>query len=294
MGREIKRVPIDFDWPLNEVWKGFLAPENLRGGKCPACENGYSPHAEHLHNRWYGYVPFDPSETGSQRLTPDTPAVRALVERNVHRSPEYYGRGEAAIVREGARLCELWNAQWSHHLHQDDVDALIAGGRLYDFTHKVIPGEGWEPIDPPPTVTAEQVNAWSIQGFGHDSINCWVAVRAACERAGKAVECSRCGGHGSVEKYEGQRAEADAWTATEPPTGEGWQLWSTTTEGHPMSPVFASADELATWMSDPERGDQWVPGTVAAKFIADGWAPSLAGTPDTGVTSGVEFMGTRD
>ena len=26
MGREIKRVPLDFDWPLNKTWEGFLNP----------------------------------------------------------------------------------------------------------------------------------------------------------------------------------------------------------------------------------------------------------------------------
>jgi len=33
----------------------------------------------------------------------------------------------------------------------------------------------------------------------------------------------------------------------EPPTGEGFQLWETTSEGSPVSPVFASAEELADW-----------------------------------------------
>lgn len=33
----------------------------------------------------------------------------------------------------------------------------------------------------------------------------------------------------------------------DPPVGDGYQLWSTTTEGHPMSPVFASLDELCEW-----------------------------------------------
>lgn len=33
----------------------------------------------------------------------------------------------------------------------------------------------------------------------------------------------------------------------EPPTGEGFQLWETTTEGSPQSPVFASVEELADW-----------------------------------------------
>lgn len=295
MGREIKRVPLNFDHPIGELWPGFLMPDSLDGEKCVTCDgSGYSSYANLQHSRWYGYVPFDPSEAGSERLTPETPEVRAFAENNVNRSPDYYGSGEAAIVREAVRLCGLWNGMWMHHVHQDDVDALVAGKRLYDFTHRWAQGDGWQPIEPTPVVTAEQVNRWSLHGFGHDSINCSIVVRAKCERDGQPVTCGDCEGHGSRERYEGQRAEAEAWQETEPPMGEGWQLWSTTTEGHPVSPVFATADELATWMSDPERGDQWVPGHVAATFIADGWAPTLAGVPGVGVVSGVEFMGTRD
>jgi hypothetical protein len=33
----------------------------------------------------------------------------------------------------------------------------------------------------------------------------------------------------------------------EPPTGPGYQLWETTTEGSPQSPVFATLEELAEW-----------------------------------------------
>jgi hypothetical protein len=33
----------------------------------------------------------------------------------------------------------------------------------------------------------------------------------------------------------------------EPPKGEGYQLWETTSEGSPQSPVFKTLDELCTW-----------------------------------------------
>ncbi len=33
----------------------------------------------------------------------------------------------------------------------------------------------------------------------------------------------------------------------EPPQGEGYQLWETTTEGSPISPVFATLDVLCAW-----------------------------------------------
>jgi hypothetical protein len=291
MGREVRRVPADFDWPLNKVWEGYLSPDRLDGKKCPDCKSGYSPQAQNLYDLWYGKLPFDPASTGSTPWKHDSPAVRAFAERNLSNAPDYYGTGEAATVREGQRLAALFNGQWSHHISQDDVDALVAAGRLMDLTHTWSREDGWQKIEPPVTPTAEQVNEWSLRGFGHDGINASVAVRARCEREGVDDTCPTCQGHGSVEAYPGQRAEAEAWESTDPPQGDGWQLWETVSEGSPISPVFATSDELVAWMSDPARGDRWVPPATAAKFIADGWAPSFVGTPSTGLVSGVEWVG---
>ena len=36
----------------------------------------------------------------------------------------------------------------------------------------------------------------------------------------------------------------------DPPEGEGWQLWETTTEGAPVSPVFKTPEELAEWCEE--------------------------------------------
>jgi len=40
------------------------------------------------------------------------------------------------------------------------------------------------------------------------------------------------------------------WTFLEPPKGEGYQLWETTSEGTPQSPVFKTLDELCEWCAD--------------------------------------------
>lgn len=291
MGREVRRVPLDFDWPLNKVYEGFLMPDRLYGKDCPDCKSGYSPQAQNLYDLWYGKIPFDPASTGSTPWRHDTPAIRVRAERNIESAPDYYGSGEAAIVREAHRLADHFNSGWMHHLNQDDVDALVAAGRLYDFTHTWDPEKRWQPKNPPVTPTAEQVNEWSLRGFGHDSLNAHIVIKARCEREGVDDTCPTCKGHGSVEAYPGQRAEAEAWEPTDPPTGDGWQLWETVSEGSPVSPVFATADGLAGWMSDPARGDRWVPPAAAAKFIADGWAPSFVSTASTGAVSGVEWVG---
>lgn len=56
--------------------------------------------------------------------------------------------------------------------------------------------------------------------------------------------CATCDGDNC---HPEDRAVFDSWTQPEPPAGDGWQLWETTSEGSPVSPVFATAGELAIW-----------------------------------------------
>jgi hypothetical protein len=39
----------------------------------------------------------------------------------------------------------------------------------------------------------------------------------------------------------------DSFENIDPPTGDGFQLWETTSEGSPQSPVFKTIDELCAW-----------------------------------------------
>jgi hypothetical protein len=220
--------------------------------------DGRSPESRRLHAQWYGYVPFDPAETGSTPFGPTHPSVWAFAQRSVERAPEFYGRGELAVMREALRLSGMWDSQWVHHLAQEDVDALVEAGRLRDLTHtfdrRRPPAERWQPREGVDPLTAEQVNAWSIGGMGHDSINCMVVCDARCKREGWPTTCPECDGHGSIEAYPGQRDDAENWEHDEPPTGEGWQLWETTSEGSPVSPVFETDRDLARWLcTEPGR-----------------------------------------
>lgn len=52
MGREIKRVALDFDWPQNMVWKGYVCP--YRSQDCKACDgSGLNPATKQLADDWY-------------------------------------------------------------------------------------------------------------------------------------------------------------------------------------------------------------------------------------------------
>lgn len=280
MGRQLRRVPLDFNHPVDQVWPGFLNPHYM-ATKCPDCDGGYSPQYKRLHDQWYGNAPFRPEDRGSQPFTIDTPEVRAFAERNVSCTPSFYGSGEAAIRREAKRLCDLFNGQWAHHLNADDVQVLIDNGRLRDLT-------GWdEPLRKP---TPDEVNRWSINSFGHDSSNAWYVIKAECIRRGWPYTCFTCEGHGDIWPSTEAKELYDQWTETEPPTGEGYQMWETVSEGSPISPVFDSPIKLAQWLELHPRGvdkgttaDQWL------TFInGTGWAPSLVGTSSGQLLTGVQ------
>jgi hypothetical protein len=284
MGREIRRVPVDFAWPLNKTWPGFINPLHT-AVKCGACEgSGASPESRRLTALWYGHEPFRPEDRGSVPFTPDDFAVRARAENNVRHSPEYYGTGQWVIGAEARRLCTHYNSQWCHHLNQDDVDALVEGGRLWDFTRDWIPGTGWTDKIPAYRPTAAEVNEWSINGFGHDSINQWIVVRAECERLGVESKCTVCGGDGELWSSEGDRAAYETWTPIDPPQGEGWQVWETVSEGSPISPVLPTDEELVWWLVT----DGGYSEAGARGFVKVGHAFSLVMDSERGVRSGVE------
>lgn len=258
MGREIKRVALDFDYPINKmIWKGYHNP--YRGLECAVCEGtGQSPEVRRLTDDWYGF------------------------ER-----PE---------------------ERWCYKLTQDEVQALVDAGRLMDFTRvprnekqradvekKIAAGgNSWLPYDNGYVPTAEEVNEWAKTGFGHDSINRWICVETRLKRMGiTETECSVCQGCGVLWPDDKYRELSENFQPVEPPEGPGYQLWSTTTEGTPMSPVFEAPEELAAWLEETGASsfgshtatyDQWL------AFIRGlGWAPTMVGTA-AGIVGGVEAV----
>jgi hypothetical protein len=109
----------------------------------------------------------------------------------------------------------------------------------------------------------------------HDGINCMIVVDSRCERLGAPSRCEVCEGHGIVGTPE-QRETYENWVSPEPPTGDGWQMWETVTEGSPQTPVFATAEELADYCAEHAT----VFGRM--RWTAAEWLASFtAGTTDT-------------
>lgn len=265
MGRQVRRVPVDFDWPINQTWQGFLIPDALIEEPCPDCYT-------------LGY-----------------------------RGDRTGGSGATAAHRWLEAICNLIC------MLADDVDdqkrdgvpvtqrVTGAGGtdRMHPYLQDLMRINVYEHRRPSEDIV-ELVNGLSGSngpGFlGRSSSDAWRILGKIVEAAGlsdKWGHCPTCDGHGSVEVYQGQRAEQEAWEEIEPPAGEGWQLWETVSEGSPISPVFDSPEGLAKWMSSPAY--TWGSSTPMAydsalRFITgDGWAPSMVGT-SAGLVSGEQWV----
>lgn len=232
MGREVKRVPLDFDWPVGEVWQGYLMPDRLRGVDC---------------------------ECGGVGETP----ARRCVEQITH-----------LLL-----------------MADDDRHAQAVGRPLHPWLVGVLDARPSDDIG----ALGEGLAGRSSDGrFGHDAIDRWAATSKIIEAAGLDPQtwgiCPTCKGNGNVEAYPGQRAESEAWESTEPPTGEGWQLWETVSEGSPITPAFDSAEGLARHMVTARPWGYSGDFDNALRFVLAGWAPSMVGDA-SGVTSGAEWVG---
>lgn len=113
--------------------------------------------------------------------------------------------------------------------------------------------------------------------MGHDAINQWIVVGAECKRLGVPSECDHCKGEGHIWETPEDKAAYDAWEPSEPPAGDGYQIWETVSEGSPISPVLATPEALAQHMAGRKWGaDQGSSYESWLAFInGPGWAPSM-------------------
>ena len=186
MGREVRRVPLDFDHPIGELWPGFVPPS---WRACPAgCHAGATPADDWLE----GFVSLLLLAGGDSARDRQHPFIDEL-----HSAMGYDGRVPCGLA---------------------ELTTALAGR--------------------------------APSGWGHDAIDRWTATKKLIQAAGLPEDwgtCKTCNGHGI---HPDDLAASEAWAKTDPPNGPGWQMWETTSEGSPMSPVFATPEKLAWWLSE--------------------------------------------
>ena len=225
MGRELKRVPLDFDWPQSKVWEGYVNPHYER---CPTCKGSGTT-------------------TARQRLQ-DLVSLLMLSGSDAQRRKCHPWLMEAPLFKTRGKTCGPDMAELTQAL----------AGREPSF-------------------------------LGHNSSDGWRAECKILAAAGLPETwgyCPDCDGHGIPRE---KCAAYDAWERTEPPGGAGYQIWETVSEGSPISPVFATPEELAQHMAGTRWGadkgtsyEQWL------KFIlGPGCAVSMISDAN-GIRTGVQ------
>lgn len=208
MGREVKRVPLDFDHPVGEAWPGYLNDQFV---ECSVCK-------------------------GESRTKAGEHLARALSEF-LNPRPKVPGWDELT-----AGLCGRKPDGWVGH---DACDRYVLEGKLIELAG-LPKGWGW---------------------------------------------CSHCAGDGCDPSAK----EAwEAWTPNEPPEGDGWQMWENTSDGSPISPVFATPEELARWLDDTGASAF---GSMTASYESwlsmirgPGYSASCVAGGGKGLRSGVEAV----
>lgn len=276
MDKCIYRVPLTFDAPLNERWKGFINPYLKDFVLCTHCQGlGSSKEARALERIWFGAeVPKHDPQTNLidfgtieceygfiyhftrpahhhrsvmylQMMQPQYEAYCAIQERQGKPAQSW---GE--FLQKSTRSREVFdriNSAWMYLLDGDDVRALEQAGALRMFTH-TWSLDGWIRKSPTVHLTPDIVNASMYGSSGHGLFNEWIAIEALCKRQRLNYACPYCQGQGG--QYPSVRLEraVKAWRPQQPPKGTGYQLWVPGDEGAPISPVFEKAIGLLEWM----------------------------------------------
>ena len=213
MGKSLKRVPMDFKYPLNQTWKGYINP--YKSIECKACNgSGFNEATMKLNKEWYTYSDNGKIIEGWQyNLEQDE--VQALLNAN--------------------RLWDFTRVAINNE-QKEIIKQKIKEG-----------GNSWLPFNNGYIPTANEVNVWAKIGFGHDTTNRIICVKTRAMRLGVFGICSYCDGEGEAWYSDEIRKLYDECKQYDPPIGDGYQLWELE---QPISSVFLTLDDLCEWAAD--------------------------------------------
>lgn len=255
MGRELRRVPLDFDWPLRKVWSGFINPH---GRDCPEAAKGNCHNGSTNAGKWLEAI---------ARL------IAMVGEQGSINTPENLEH----FKRTGRTYPHPWLEEWGmaprEEVPRDVRDRIGAMTGQHDRFHAL---QSHLDEHPPKLLPLDSELAQLVSGLAGGRPSDYRIYYALIKAAGlddrRWGVCKVCDGHGLDPEI---REPFENWKEEPPPEGEGWQLWETVSEGSPVSPVFATKAEFINYLV----GDGYSR-KAAEAFCESGWVPS--GMVDSG------------
>jgi len=152
----IKRVPVDFDWPLGQIWHGYVNP--WPGPiPCPECMgDGFNPETRKLHATFRSWAP-NLTKEEQQKLLEKGPTLKEIkrLKRRIEGSDTPLIR--LLLVEIRAKRKGLWGACSKCGGDQQIQNPNPAVSLLYEGVHL---HNEWKPVEPP---TGEGWQLWENQ-----------------------------------------------------------------------------------------------------------------------------------
>jgi hypothetical protein len=233
MGRELKRVALDFNHPIGQLWPGFVNP-HYHECRADDCHGGYT-----AAGKWLDALCRLIVLCGSQALeAPRAAELRRRGQIYPHPYLEEWGTApRAEVPREvHERIRRLPERQdrfraLDAYLRANPRQLLPLTPEMYSLVKGLNNGQGFD-------FMSGCTVPWTVGK---------TLIRAAGLDADTWGVCTVCKGSGQDPATE--KAYED-WEPEEPPAGPGYQLWETTSEGSPASPVFETLDALCEWCEE--------------------------------------------
>lgn len=209
MSRELKRVALDFEWPLEEIWKGYLNPHYKR---CSAddCRGG---------------------ETAASTWVFAVANLIAMLGEQAASAPH-----AKQLQRSGQIFPHPYLKEWAFAPLKDR--STRAAPALMPFTEEL--------LDFVAGLAGKRLNPGSFNGNPEIEIYKKLLEAAGIDKKNKDWgSCKVCEGTGV---HPEARKAYESWKPEEPPAGLGWQLWETVSEGSPISPVFVHREMFVEWL----------------------------------------------
>lgn len=258
----VERVPLDFDWPLDEIWKGYVNPHYV---PCDTCDGDGDTVAAH----WLSSVSY----------------ILAML-------------GEWAADERGAHP---WLNEFplAPHRIRKDLRALyprMRGGPMPPPDAYETQRPGQDMVDLLTGLVRDAKYPRRDSLFTRERHYVYKAILKAAGMPTKWGVCPDCKGSGvEADHYKDYKR----WRSKKPPRGRGWQVWENVSEGAPITPVFATADDLVDYLCT--KGTTWDQKRygkgpwrreAAVQFVKDMGSPSLV-TFNSG-TEVTAYEGGRD